>query len=95
MEQSERRRVDPNLGQENFGGIGNPDTEWAQDLTRPATRSEQMEDKQWAEKIKAVKEEIAIQDAPMLDNNLLVDDSKTGRFLDKLKKIFRNNSPQA
>lgn len=99
MEQSERRKVDPNLGKENFGGIGNPDTEWAQDLSRPPTKSEKIEDAQWAEKIQAAKANIEVQNAPMLDSDLLEDEvppaPKQRSLLNKLKKIFGNNNDSA
>jgi hypothetical protein len=68
MKNAERRPVDPNLGKENFGGIGNPDTEWAQDLTRPASKSE-IEDAAWEKTIKATKERIAEEDrAPLIED---------------------------
>lgn len=100
MEQSERRKVNTNLGKENFGGIGNPDTEWAQNLSRPPTKSEKIEDAQRAKKIKAAQAEIEVQNAPMLDSGLLQDDGpvtpKKRRFLDKLRRIFgKNNNAEA
>lgn len=68
MKNSERRPVDPNLGKDNFGGIGNPDTEWAQNLTRPASKLE-IEDAAWEEKIKTTKQRIAEEDlAPLIED---------------------------
>lgn len=68
MENSERIKIDPNLGKDNFGGMGNPDTEWAQDLTRPPSNSERAEQAEWDKQITEAKKQIAEANIPLIDD---------------------------